>query len=76
MLGACYLAEWAPGLADLYDLETEIATYRDAAELVEQSARLRADAARRTSLRRLGQKRALTDHTLARTLQRITEKLG
>ena len=76
MLGACYLTEWAPGLADLYDLETEIATFRDAAGLVEEVARLRADPGRRQSLRRLGQRRALADHTLARSVRRIADKLG
>lgn len=76
MLGACYLTEWAPGLSDLYDLETEIATYRDAAELVEQAARLQREPARRHSLRISGQRRALTDHTLARSLERIATVLG
>jgi Glycosyl transferases group 1 len=76
MLGACYLTEWAPGLADLYDLDTEIAIYRDAAELVDQVKRLRADPARRQSLRRLGQRRALADHSLGRTIERISENLS
>ena len=76
MLGTCYLTERAPGLADLYDLGTEIETYRDAAELVEKAMQLRRDPARRASLRRLGQRRALADHTLARSLTRITDRLG
>jgi hypothetical protein len=76
MLGACYLVEWAPGLDELYDLGTEIATYRDAAGLAEEAARLQADPARRQSLRRLGQRRALADHTLARSVARIASALG
>jgi hypothetical protein len=76
MLGACYLTEWAPGLGDLYDLKTEIATYRDPAELVEQTARLQREPARRQSLRVSGQRRALSDHTLARSLERIFTTLG
>ena len=76
MLGACYLTEQAPGLADLYDPGTEIETYGDAAELVEKVAQLRRDPARRAALRRHGQRRALADHTLARSLQRIVAKLG
>jgi hypothetical protein len=75
MLGACYLVEWAPGLEDLYDLEKEIATYRDAAGLAEETARLRTDPARRQSLRRLGQRRALADHTLSRSITRIAATL-
>ena len=76
MLGACYLTEQAPGLEDLYDLGAEIETYGDAVELVEKATQLQREPARRASLRRLGQRRALTDHTLARSLQRIVEKLG
>jgi Glycosyl transferases group 1 len=76
MLGACYLVEWAPGLDDLYDLDTEIATYRDAMELVAQASFLRANPAKRQSLRRLGQRRALSAHTLARSVQRIADTLG
>lgn len=76
MLGACYLAERAPGLEDLYDPGTEIETYGDAAELVAKATQLRRDPARRANLRRLGQRRALADHTLARTFMRVTEKLG
>ena len=43
MLGACYLTERAPGLADLFDLGTEIETYADATELVEKSKALQGD---------------------------------
>jgi hypothetical protein len=76
MLGACYLTERAPGLEDLYDPGTEIETYGDAAELVEKSRQLGRDPARRASLRRLGQRRALADHTITRSLERIADRLG
>jgi hypothetical protein len=76
MLGACYLTEWAPGLEDLYDVGTEIEAYRDASELVEKSRALEHDPARRARLRERGQRRALADHTIARSLDRIVEKLG
>lgn len=76
MVGSCLLTEEAPGLEDLYEVGVEIETYRDAAELVEKSARLMADPAKRMSLRRLGQRRALAHHTIARSLERITQQLG
>jgi hypothetical protein len=76
MLGACYLTEWAPGLEDLYELGTEIETYRDAAELVGKAELLRRDPARRRQLRQNGQKRALNQHTIAQSLTRIIKKLG
>ncbi|SDS63931.1 glycosyltransferase [Opitutus sp. GAS368] len=76
MLGACYLVEKAPGLEDLYEPGREIETYDNAAELVEKAGRLARDPGLRAGLRRLGQRRALSDHTLARTLTRIGERLG
>jgi len=76
MLGACYLTERAPGLEDLYDLDTEIETYGDATELVEKAARLRSDRPHRLTLRQRGQSRALTEHTIGRSIQRMAQKLG
>jgi hypothetical protein len=76
MCGACYLTEWAPGLDTMYDLGREIETYRDAAELVAKVQALVADAPRRASLRLSGQRRALADHTIPRTLERIANQLG
>jgi hypothetical protein len=76
MLGACYLTEWAPGLDQLFDLETEIAVYRDERELAETLRRLLSDPAQRASLRQAGQKRALADHSVAMTLEKIRRHLG
>ncbi len=75
MVGACYLTEWTEGLELLYDPGTEIETYRDAAELVAKSEKLRATPGLRTSLRQAGQKRALHDHSINRTIERIAVQL-
>lgn len=76
MLGACYLTEWAEGLDDLYELGTEIETFRDAPELKAKIEQLLADPERRRRMRRAGQRRALADHTVGRTIARIAERLG
>jgi len=76
MLGACYLTEWTDGLPLLYELGEEIETYRDAAELAEKIAALGADPARRLRLRTRGQARALADHTIARSLAKISAMLS
>ena len=76
MLGACYLTEWTEGLDQLYDLDHEIATYRNTEELIEQTRALLADSTRRQNLRRAGQLRALSDHTIGRSLSRIASALG
>jgi len=76
MLGACYLTEWTKGLEQLYDLGTEIETYRTAEELTTKLADLRQDPARRVAMRGRAQRRALGDHSVLRTLGRICERLG
>ena len=76
MAGACYLTEWTEGLDQLYELDREIETYRDAAELVEKSRALIGDAPRRRRMRETAQARALTDHAIAATIQRIAARLN
>jgi hypothetical protein len=76
MVGAAYLTEAAPGLDALYEIGREIEVYRDASELVEKVSALGRDAPRRQRLRENGQRRALADHGIARTLARITRLLG
>jgi hypothetical protein len=76
MLGACYLTEWAEGIDQLFEPDREIALYRSEAELVEQARNLLANSARRMQLRIAGQRRALADHTIPVTLERLRRELG
>ena len=76
MLGACYLTEWTEGLGELYELGAEIETYRTPEELAVKIVELKKDPTRRRGLRERGQKRALADHSVARSLGRISEKLS
>jgi hypothetical protein len=76
MLGACYLTEWTQGLEKLYDLGSEIESYRTAEELTAKLTLLHGDLRRRKRLREAGQKRALADHSVARSLARIGERIG
>ena len=76
MLAACYLTEWTEGLGLLYDIGTEIETYRTPEELCSKLSELKENPIRRRQLRELGQKRALADHSVARSLGSIKEKLG
>ncbi|TFF40861.1 glycosyltransferase family protein [Mucilaginibacter psychrotolerans] len=71
MLGACYLTEYCEGLDLLYEPEKEICTYRTADELVQQANRLLKDKARRDALRAAGQKRALAEHSIPASLQKL-----
>jgi len=76
MLGACYLTEWTEGLDDLYELGTEIETYKTAEEMVDKIKYLQAEPDKRKKLRFSGQRRALSDHTVAKSLSKIFKSLG
>ena len=76
MLGACYLTEWAPGMEELYDTNTEIRTYSSAAEFMAQSEMLMGERAKRLTLKANAQKRALATHSIPISLQRLICTLG
>jgi hypothetical protein len=76
MLGACYLTEWTAGLEQLYELGTEIETYKTPEELHEKLNQLVQDKTRRVSMRKLGQRRSLEEHCIPRTMKRICDRLG
>jgi Glycosyl transferases group 1 len=76
MLGACYLTEWTEGLEHMYELGKEIETYRTAEELTSKLNELRLDPVRRRAMRKRAQRRALSDHSVARSIARVTSQLG
>lgn len=76
MMGACYLTEWTGELETMYEVGTEIETFRDAQEMVEKIRMLQAKPELRREMRRTAQRRALTEHSIPRTIERIAERLG
>lgn len=76
MLGACYLTEWTEGLEHMYELGKEIETYRTADELTSKLCELRLDPVRRRAMREQAQRRALSDHSVARSIVRINAHFG
>jgi Glycosyl transferases group 1 len=76
MLGACYLTEWTSGLDRMYELGTEIETYRTAQELNSKLADLTKNHERRFTMRKRAQQRALRDHSVAHSVMRIRSQLG
>jgi spore maturation protein CgeB len=75
-MGACYLTEWCPELGHLYDLGTEIETYRDAEELVDKARVLLSDAPRRERLRSAGRRAVLGRHTWAHRFRALFAELN
>ena len=75
MLGACYLTEWAEGLDQLYNIDQEIACYTCPEDLNVQLDRLIKDKTFRLNLRKNGQRRALSDHSIPNSLKILKRNL-
>jgi len=76
MMGACYLTEWSEGIDSLYELGEEIETYHSAEEMIEKIRILEADPGKRNRMRYQGQRRALADHTVTKSIAKIHLTLG
>lgn len=72
MLGACYITEYTQGLEFLYELGTEIETYKNAEELSFKIENLKKDKNKRDKLRVEGQKRSLNQHCIPNSLSKIS----
>lgn len=76
MLGSCYLTEFTEGLASLYEVGVEVETYRSISDLSKKINELLAHPDRRSKLRLYGQRRAIMEHSIPSTLQKIFKRLG
>jgi len=75
MLGACYLTEWTEGIEELYEVGKEIEVFKNAGDFIEKINKLAADAPKRKSLKLNGQKKALHDHSVSRSLIKLLNNL-
>ncbi|PWS26394.1 hypothetical protein DHW03_16570 [Pedobacter yonginense] len=75
MLGACYLTEWAEGLDELYEIGTEIEVFSNEESLNDKIKALNDDQSLRKKLRINGQKRALQDHCIPNSLNKLMQSL-
>ncbi|UOE48326.1 glycosyltransferase [Mucilaginibacter sp. SMC90] len=71
MLGACYLTEYCQGIDRLYDTDNEINVYRTVDELVQKATELLSNKEKRDKLRINGQQRALNEHSIPSSLNKI-----
>ncbi len=72
-VGTCLLTEWRPHLADLFEPDREVATYRDTAECAAKIRYYLDHPEERESIARAGQRRTLRDHLYT---DRMAELLG
>ena len=73
MLGACYLTEYTEGLEVLYDLGSEIETFKNIEEMASKIDMLKRDKNKRNELRINGQKRSLNEHNITNSIYKIIQ---
>jgi spore maturation protein CgeB len=72
-VGACLLTDWKDNIADLFEPDTEIVTYRSADEAVEKVAYLLAHDDQRRAIAAAGERRTLRDHTIGQRAAAVHE---
>jgi hypothetical protein len=75
MLGACYLTEYTGGIENMYEPGLEIETYTDAGSFVRKIKELMRDPVKRKNLKLNAQKRALQDHGVPQSIDKILKRL-
>lgn len=68
-VGTCLVTDWKENLADLYEPDREVVTYRSLAEAVEKVQWLLDHPVERAAIARAAQARTLRDHTFERRAQ-------
>jgi spore maturation protein CgeB len=72
-LGTCLVTDWKENITDLFVPDKEIVTYRSVDECIEKVKWLIANPAEREKIAKAGQKRTLTDHTMAKRAKLVDE---
>jgi spore maturation protein CgeB len=72
-VGACLITDWKKNLAELFEPEKEVLTYRSAEECAEKVRYLLENESERRSIAEAGQRRTLREHTFENRAARIDE---
>lgn len=72
-VGTCLVTDWKENLPQLFDLESEVVTYRSAEECVEKVKWLIDHSEEREKIAKSGQTRTLTAHTFLKRARRLDE---
>ncbi|MBN2305862.1 MAG: glycosyltransferase [Anaerolineae bacterium] len=70
-VGTCLLTDWKQNIADLFEPDVEVVTYRSAAEAADRASYLLDHENERQRIVAAGQARTLRDHTLAQRALRL-----
>ena len=71
--GSCLLTDWRDNLADLFEPEKEVVTYRSIAECIEKATWLLKNPESRQAIAKAGHARVLKDHTILQRAKRLDQ---
>ncbi len=74
--GACLVSDWKENLAELFDVNRELVTFRNPDECVEKITYLLHHEAERAAIARAGRQRTLRDHTLGKSIIEFAGELS
>jgi spore maturation protein CgeB len=72
-MGACLITDWKVNLAELFEPDIEVLTYRTPEECVEKVNYILEHDAQRDDIAKAGQRRTLRDHTFAQRARQLDE---
>ena len=65
-VGTCLISDHGPNISDMFEPDVEIVTYRSVEECIEKVEYLNSRPEERARIAAAGQKRTLTDHSIAK----------
>jgi spore maturation protein CgeB len=70
-VGTCLISDYGPNISDMFEPDVEIVTYRSVEECIEKVEYLSSRPEERARIAAAGQKRTLTDHSIASRCETI-----
>ncbi len=72
-VGACLITDWKENLADLFEPDVEVLTYRTAAECAEKVKYILEHETKRREIAEAGQRRTLREHTFENRVAEVDD---
>lgn len=74
-VGSCLITDWKENMKDLFDLDTEVVTYKSVEECVDKIKWLTNNPLEMKKIAQAGQKRTLRDHTVEKRVEKVHQIL-
>lgn len=75
-VGTCLITDWKENMKDLFDLDTEVVTYKSVEECIDKIKWLNQNPLEAKKIAAAGQHRTLTDHTVEKRVDKVNQILS